>query len=213
MEFPYGEWIILFLALTTWAEKRASRRFFLILVIAWLIGKIVEVVFPSAMPWNWHYARLMVMLVFWGWAWQRAERWLLPLLLTSIVLGLETLFLVNEPGVIPHESWLFAVMLVVVAWLTAKSYWGTVAAFTGSILLNQVFTRFTYEGIVRRADFPDPFSWNFGVGLFTIWAALLLGWRYYFSRDGERQIGEHLPLPLEAGVPRMDEPTEEKEHL
>ena len=188
MDFPYGEWLIFFLALAAWAEKRASRRIFLILLIAWLIGKCVEVVFPWTMPWHWHFARMMVMLVFWGWAWQRAERRILPLLFTSLVLSLETLFLVNEPGLIPYDAWFFAVGLVFVAGLTASSYWGTAAAFTGSILLNQAFRRFTYEGIVRRADFPDPFIWNFGVGLFTVWAGLRLGWLYYLERERKKQI-------------------------
>jgi len=187
LDLPYGEWVISFLALATWTEKRASRRFFLMLLIAWLIGKCGEVVFPSTMPWHWHFARLVVMLVFWGWTWQRAERRIIPLLFTSFVLSIETLFLVNEPGVIPYEAWVFTVVLVLVARLTAHSYWGTAATFTGSILLNQVFRRFTYEGIVRRADFPDPFIWNFGVGLFTVWAGLRLGWLYYTKRARETQ--------------------------
>lgn len=182
MELPYGEWLIFILALATWAEKKASRQFFLMLLIAWLVGKCVEVVFPSTLPWHWHFARLVVMLTFWGWAWQRAERRILPLLITSFVFSLETLFHVNLPGVILYESWVFTIVLVLVARLTAISYWGTAAAFTGSILLNQVFMRFTYDGILRRADFPDPFIWNFGVGLFTAWAGLCLGWLYYTER-------------------------------
>ena len=210
MDFPYGEWVIFFLALATWAEKRASRRFFLLLLIAWLIGKWGEVVFPSTMPWHWHYARLVVMLVFWGWALKRIERRVLPLLITSFVLSVETLFLVNEPGVIPHESWIFAIVLVFVARLTTNSYWGTAATFTGSLLLNQIFVRFTYEGIVSRADFPDPFIWNFGVGLFTIWAGLRLGWLYYFKRESKTRIGEHL---LSANGEKVYEPAEEQELL
>lgn len=197
MDFPYGEWLIFFLALATWAEKRASRRFFLMLLIAWLIGKCGEVVFPSTMPWHWHFARLVVMLVFWGWAWQRAERRILPLLFTSFVLSIETLLLVNEPGVIPYGSWLLTIVLILVAWLTGKSYWGTAAAFTGSILLNQALVRFTYEGIVRYADFPDAFVWNFGVGFFAIWAGL-------------RLIVEHL---LPANGVKAYEPSEEQELL
>jgi len=192
LDLPYGEWVIFFLALATWTEKRASQRFFLILLIAWLIGKCLEVLFPAPMPWHWHYARLSVMLVFWGWAWGHAEQRILPLLITSFALSLETLFLVNEPGVIPHEAWIFAVVLFFVARLTANSYWGTAATFTGSILLNQVFRRFTYEGLVRSADFPDPFIWNFGVGLFTVWAGLRLGWFYYSARERELQIVEPL---------------------
>ena len=185
MNFPYGEWVILFLALATWGEKRASRRFFLLLLFAWLIGTFIEAVFPSAMPWYWHYERLGVMLAFWGWAWWRSERQILPLLFTSFVLSSETLFFVNQPGVIPYETWVFTVVVVIAARLTAHSYWGTAAAFTGSILLNQVFMRFTYEGIMSRADFPDPFIWNFGVGLFTAWAGLRLGWLYFTKREKE----------------------------
>ena len=210
MIFPYGEWVISFLALASWAEKRASRQFFLMLLSAWLIGKCVEIVFPSALPWNWHFARLVVMLFFWRWAWQRAERRISPLIFTSVVLSLETLFIVNQPGIIPYEAWVFTIVLFFVAWLTANSYWGTAAAFTGSILLNQAFMRFTYEGIVRRADFPDPFIWNLGVGLFTVWAGLRLGWHYYSESETETHRVELL-LPVN-GV-QAYEPSEEQELL
>ena len=186
MDLPYGEWVIFLLALATWTRKRASRRFFLMLLIAWLIGKCGEVIFPSTMPWHWHYARLVVMLVFWGWAWQRAERRVLPLFFTSFALSLETLFLVNEPGAFPYGSWLFISVLILTAWLTGKSYWGTAAAFTGSILLNQALIRFTYEGIVRYADFPDAFVWNFGVVFLAIWAGLRLFIEHRLSANGVR---------------------------
>ena len=179
MSLPYGEWIIISLALVTYVQRRKSRRLFQLLLMAWLIGKGVEAVLPWTMPWQWHFARLLVMLAFWGWAWQRSERRILPLLFTSFVLSMETLFIVNQPGVIPYEAWVFTMALFLVARLTAHSYWGTAATFTGSILLNQVFIRFTYEGIVSRADFPDPFIWNFGVGLFAVWAGFRLGWHYY----------------------------------
>ena len=192
MIFPYGEWAILGLALATWVEKRPSRRFFLGLTITWLIGKGLEVVLPSTMPWHWHFARLAVMLVFWIWALQRSERWISPFLVTSFILSMETLFLVNDPGIIPCGSWLFTVVLVLVAWLSAKSYWGTAAAFTGSILLNQALVRFTNEGIVRHADFPDAFVWNFGVGIFVVGAALRLGWQYYIKRDMPKATVEQL---------------------
>lgn len=210
MDFPYGEWVIFFLVLAAWTEKRASRRFFLMLLSAWLLGKCGEAVFPSTTPWHWHYARLAVMLAFWGWAWQRAERRILPFLFTSFVLSMETLFLVNAPGVIPYESWVYTVVLVFVARLTAHSYWGTAAAFTGSVLLNQVFRRFTYEGIVRRADFPEPFVWNFGVGLFTVWAGLRLAWLYKTEKKRETQIIEQL-LPAHGG--NASESSEEQELL
>ncbi len=188
MFFPYGELIIFFLALVTWAEKRASQRLFLRLTVVWIIGKGVEGFVPTAMPWHWHYARLAVMFVFWIWACQRAERRILPLLLTSCILSIETLFLVNQPGAFPYELWLFTIVLILTAWLTAKSYWGTAAAFVGSIILNQALVRFSYEGIIRYANLPDSFVWNFGVGFLAIWAGLRLVWRCYSDR------GIHLPI-------------------
>lgn len=194
MIFPYGEWIILFLTLATWVEKRASQRFFLMLTIAWLIGKGIEVVFPSTMPWHWHFARLAVMLVFWVGALQCAKRRILPFLLTSFIISMETLFIVNDPGVIPYGAWLFTAGLILIAWLTTKCYWGTAAAFTGSILLNQALVRFTNEGIVRHADFPDAFVWNFGVGIFTVWAGLRLGWQYYVERELKKTTANLIPL-------------------
>jgi len=211
MDFPYGEWVILFLALATLAERRASRRLFLLLLFAWLIGKCIEVVLPPTLPWAWHFARLGVMFAFWGWAWRRSgRRRILPLIFTTFVLSSEILFSVNQPGVIPYESLVFTVVLVIVAWLTSNAYWGTAATFTGSILLNQVFMRFTYEGIMSRADFPDPFIWNFGVGLFTVWAGLRLGWVYYANRKKTAQIVEHL-LPVNEG--KDYECSQEQGHL
>ncbi|MGI6119250.1 MAG: hypothetical protein ACOYIB_01575 [Desulfosporosinus sp.] len=192
MDFPYGEWVIFFLALAAWAEKRASRRFFQILLIAWLIGKCAEMVFPATIPWHWHFARLTVMLVFLFWAWQRAEKRIIPLIITSFVLSMETLFLVNVPGVIPYGLWIYTLVLILVAWLTGKSYWGTAAAFTGSILLNQALVRFTYEGIVRHADFPDAFIWNFGVAFFALWAGLRQAYYYYTEKEKKAQIDEQL---------------------
>ncbi|MDR3602867.1 MAG: hypothetical protein P4L49_20710 [Desulfosporosinus sp.] len=206
MLFPYGEWVILCLTFVTWVENRASRRFFFLLTITWLIGKSLEVVFPESTLWHWHFARLAVMLVFWVWALRRSERRILPFLFTSFMLSLETLFLVNDPGVIPYGAWLFTGALVLTAWLTAKSYWGTAAAFTGSIMLNQALIRFTNEGLVRHMDFPEAFIWNFGVGLFALGAGLRLGWQYYLARKKLKTTAEHL-LPAN-GVGAYEHPEE-----
>lgn len=188
--FPFGEWFILFITLETWVEKRASRLFFLSLTTAWLLGKGLEVIFPSTPTWHWHFARLSVMLVFWVWGVTRAERRVLPLILSSLVVGLETLFQVNEPGVFPSGTWIFLLILTIVAWLSAKSFWGTAAALTGSLLLNQAFVRFTYDGIVRYADFPDEVVWNFGVTFFVFWASLRLGWQVLSDRKLEKSTSE-----------------------
>ena len=208
MIFPFGEWIILFLALTTWIEKRASRRFFLILTSAWLIGRGIELVFPSTPPWSWHFARLAVILVIFLWALQLTERRILPLLLTSFIMSMETLFLVNDPGVIPYGTWLFTVVPVFAAWLTTKCYWGTVAAFTGSIFLNQALVRFTNEGIVRHTDFPDALVWNFGVAIFAVWAGLRLGWYHWLEREMQKTSVD--PLLPANGVGLCDFSEEEE---
>jgi hypothetical protein len=198
--FPYGEWVILCLALATWAEKRPSRRFFFMLIIAWLIGKGLELVFPSPMPWHWHFARLAVMLFFGVWALQRSERRILPFLTTSFLLSVETLFLVNDPGVIPGGTWLFTFALLLIAWLSAKSYWGTAAAFTGSLLLNQALVRFINEGIVRYAEFPDTYVWNLGVGIFVGWAGLRLGWKHWLKREKQKSGVKQLVTVEGVGV-------------
>lgn len=182
MNFPYGEWIILFVTLVAWVEKRASRWFFLKMSTIWFLGKCLESITLSSNIWHWHFARIAVMLYVGIYAWKRSQRRVWPLIMTSFVSSVETLFLVNDPGVIPCCSWLFALALVVVAWLTAKSYWGTTLALVGSVFLNQFFGRFVYEGILRHADLPDAFTWNFGIVLLMVWAGLRWGWREYSER-------------------------------
>ncbi|WP_407311033.1 hypothetical protein [Desulfosporosinus sp. SB140] len=182
MNFPYGEWIIMFATLVTWVEKQASRWFFLKLSTIWFLGKCLESMIQSSGIWHWHYARLAVMVYVFGYAWKRTQRKIWPLILTSFVVCMETLFLVNDPGVIPYSSWLFALGLVLVAWTTSKSYWGTILALAGSVLLDQCLERFVYEGILRHVDLPDVFIWNFGVVLLIVWGGLRLGWRDYSER-------------------------------
>jgi hypothetical protein len=191
--------------LLTWAEGRSSQRFFLLLGIAWLTGKIAELTFPSPLLWHWHFARLMVMLAAEGWALRRAERWVFPLITTSLVFSVETLFQVNEPGVFPYGAWFFSIALVIVALLTAKTYWGTLAAFVGSVLLNQALVRFLYEGIVSHADFPDPFIWNFGVAFFAVWTGLRLALQAFTARALPTSTSALLLPVNEAGVQEQKE--------
>jgi len=175
--------------------------------MAWLTGKAAEIVFTVTVPWHWNIARLAVMLVFWVWALRRADKRLLPLFLTSLIVGVETLFMVNEPGVFPYVSWLFAVVLIVVAWLSTKSYWGTAAALTGSALLNLAFVRFTYDGIIRYVDLPNELVWNLGVGLFTVWSGAGLGWQFYTERKRQAADAE-LFVPSNSGG--TNEPLEDR---
>lgn len=207
MLFPYGEWVILFLTLEAWVEKRASQRFFLSLSMTWLIGKWLELMVPVTIPWHWHFARLSVMLFFWGWALKRAEKRMFPLLVTSLIVGMETLFQVNEPGVLPYGPWIFLLIIVLVAWLTGKTFWGTAAALSGSLLINQAFVRFTYDGIVSYADLPEELVWNFGVCFFALWASLCLARQYYTERNLEKVTAHK--LSSNNGV--SCEPLEERE--
>lgn len=187
MAFPYGEWLIFSAAFVTWVKRSDSRRLFLLLLPAWLLGKGAEFFIPSQLPWHWQFGRLAVMLVFWLWAWRRSERRIFPLCMTSLCLTLQTLYLVNLPGIVPFEDWLFTLGLFLVAYLTARTFWGAAAAFAGGILLNQAVRRFTYEGLVRYADFPDTFVWNAGVGLLVVWVVLRWGWRYCGARGRARE--------------------------
>jgi hypothetical protein len=193
LNFPYGEWLIFFITLVTWIEKRASRYFFLKLSAIWLLGKCIESILGYSSSWHWHYARLAVILYVGGYAWQHTQRRLWPLILTSFAMSMETLFLVNDPGVVPFSSWIFAIILVVIAWMTSKSYWGTTLGLTGSVLLDQCLERFAYEGILKHADLPDVFIWNFGVLLLTVWAALRIAWKNYSKREGIPAVDNLVP--------------------
>ena len=181
MDFPYGEWIILFITMAAWLEKHASRRFFMRLSLLWGLGKSLEMLQAPTGVWHWHYARLAVMLYLAVYAWQRAEKKIWPLTLTCAALIFETLFLVNDPGVLPHAPWLFAAALAVLAWSAAKSYWGTMLAMVGSVLLDQGVERFVYDGVLRPVDLPDNFIWNFGVFFFISWGLLRLS----FAKEDE----------------------------
>ena len=191
---PCGEWVIFSLALLAWSEKMDSWRLFRLLLLAWLVGKTFELIMPSPLPWQWHYARLAVIAVFWIWAYKNAEKRILPLVVTGCIAVIETLFQVNDPGAIPYEAWFFNAGFIVAAWLTAKSFWGTAAAYAGSLLFNQVFVRFSYEGIVRYANFPDSFAWNFGVCCFAAWAGIRLGSRYYLQKRQCKTINPLFPV-------------------
>lgn len=210
MFFPPAEWVIFFLTLVLWAERHAARGLFLLMTIVWIIGDYLENFAPSPLTWHWHFARLAVMLVFWYWAWQRSERRIIPLFLASLTLCIETLFLVNEPGVFPFEQWLFTLVLIIVCWLTAKSYWGTAAAFVGSLLINQAFVRFAFDGIVKYVDLPEGFIWNFGVGFLTLAAGLRMGWQFYAQRERLKPAAELLSA---SGASSCEHPQESKGEL
>lgn len=162
-------------------------------------------ILPPPVIWHWHFARLLVMLVVEIWALRRTEHWIFPLITTSVLFSLETLFQVNEPGAFSYGNWIFSLALFLVAWLTAKSFWGTLAAFLGSILLNQALVCFAYEGIVSYMDLPDSFLWNFGVALFVSWAGLSLVWKTFADKARQKLTAEQLLSVKDIGLQEQKE--------
>ena len=165
MVFPVGEAAIFTAAILTWAEGHKAYRLFFSLIFAWLAGKGLEGIAGIFMPWHWVFARLAVMLTFLVWSWRRARsrRLLMPFCLVLISLVIVDLFTVNEPGVLAYEQWVFNGFVLLLAILTGGSFWGTAAAVTAAMLVNQILVPFFYTGIIRHADLPDPFTWNFWV--------------------------------------------------
>lgn len=186
MDFPYGEGLIFGLAFLVGSKKRSTRRLFLLLLLAWLTGKAAELAFPAVGSWHWHYGRLLVMLVFGVWAWRRAEKVGWSLLIVVSVLCAETLFVVNLPGVIPFEMVFFMFLPILLAWLTTRSFWGAAAVLSLAFLLNQVFRRFAYEGILGYVEFPESFVWHAGVSFLLLWSGLRGGWLGGGAREKER---------------------------
>lgn len=173
---PYGEWIIFSLAFGFWAEKIPGKRMLISLAGAWMGGRVLELLFAPYYPWNWHYARLAVILVCWLWAWHQAKRRVLPLVLVMLALISQDLFLVNEPGIFLADKWLFAGVIVLAAFISAHEYWEVAAAISGGLLINQLLSVFFLDGIVKFADLPDDFTWNFWVA-FLAMGGLVRGWR------------------------------------
>lgn len=168
MTFPYGEWILFILIMVSWAEKHPAYRLFRSLGLAWLAGKVLEGYFDLFVPWHWEFARLAVMVVFWRWTWVRAQKRLFPFLLLSFGLLAEDLFMVNEPGILSHEQWIFNSLLLCLAWFATRTFWELAAAATGALLVNQGLIPFFYSGLISHADLPDPFSWHFWISAFSI---------------------------------------------
>ncbi|MFZ3101607.1 MAG: hypothetical protein WA131_02975 [Desulfitobacteriaceae bacterium] len=192
MEFPYGEATILLLTLVTWTQRHPARRLYLSLCLAWLVGRIVDSLMGGGVPWHLNYARLAVILVFWWWAWQKAERRFSALLLTLLSLVLLDLFLVNEPGILLYDQWISVSLCFLIAWLASASYWGMAAAVAGSVFINQALIPFVFGGIVRYVDLPDAFLWNFGVVSLMIFGFIKSEALSLFEVRGSRYEGVKL---------------------
>lgn len=194
--FPFGEVIILLMIIVPWPEKGPNRTLLFSLLVAWIVGKCLEGLFPTPAPWDWHFSRLITMIVFFVIAWRRSKRRFMPLIVASFSFSIETLFLLNQPGVFLYDTWIATFTLFIICWLIARSFWGSALAFTGSILINQLFIRYTYEGIMKQVDLPASSVWNLGVILFAVWACLGLVWRNLPSKTLDKPGTELLTTDL-----------------
>lgn len=173
--FPLGDWILLFCALLSWAEKHSSRRIFYSLLVAWLVGKILEgtLGWRGVGTWDWHYAHLLVIVVFWWWGWRKSGFGsglgfrILPVFITILGVASVELFILNKPGLVPFEEWLPALSILLITVFLSSSFWEMVMVSTTGVLLNQGLTVFLYNGMIKHGDLPDPWTWNLGVLFFT----------------------------------------------
>lgn len=170
MNFPVGEWLIFSLGIMAFVEWQVFRmdsqlRF---LPLAWILGWILENSLNQHGVWHWHFSRLFVILWFFGIAWRHLpNRKILPVFLTGLILLGQDLFIVNEPGIFSYDQWIFASILMSIAYLTTDDFWEMGYALAGGMLLNLGFSVFLYSGIVRHFDLPDPFLWHFSIGALT----------------------------------------------
>ncbi len=182
MVFPLGDWLLLCIGLLSFVEWRSFsfNRGFRVLPFAWMAGWIFENSLAAPQTWHWHFSRLFVLLWFAWLAWKKtSERKVLPILLTGLSLLGQDLFLINEPGIFVYDQWVFALLLVFLAFLCTQSLWGMAWALTGGILLNIGFSVFFFNGIVRHYDLPDPFVWNFTITMCISLTAIKLVREYY----------------------------------
>lgn len=184
MVFPLGEWLLFcigFLAFTQWRGFHLDKRFRM-LPLAWILGWILENSSMVPQTWHWHFSRIFVLFGFVWIAWNRTpERKIVPLFLTSLILLGQDLFSINEPGIFEYDQWVFALLLMCIAYFSAQSLWGMALAIAGGILLNLGFSVFLFNGIVRHYDLPDPFLWHFSIAMFA-GLAILKHARIYYQR-------------------------------
>jgi hypothetical protein len=162
-----------------------------------MAGWIFENSLVAPQTWHWHFSRLFVLLWFAWIAWRKtSERKVLPILLTGLSLLGQDLFLINEPGIFVYDQWVFALLLLFLAFLCTQSLWGMAWALTGGILLNIGFSVFFFNGIVRHYDLPDPFLWHFTITMFVSLTVIKLVREYY--RVPLAKSGDTMIIPLES---------------
>lgn len=180
MIYPLGEYLIFGLGLYSLVigSGQRSRMFWGGVCVAWLIGFLLEILFPWEGAYHWHFSRAFVLTFFAAIAWKKTPgRKILPLLITAFALSSQNLFAVNEPGIIKGEQWIFGAIVLLMASIATQDFWGMGLALAGGILLDLGISVFLFQGIVRHYDLPDPFYWNLSVVSLTAFAAVRVLWK------------------------------------
>ncbi|CAA7602030.1 Hypothetical protein DEACI_2702 [Acididesulfobacillus acetoxydans] len=196
---PYGDMLLLVAALVAWAERLPERKMLGLLSLTWLGGRFLEGFVNTGAVWHWSLARAAVIVVFLVMAWRRASHPMQALIVPSLVLLSQDLLIVNEPGVLPPEHWLFAAGFFLAALFTSQTYWGTAVGVSGGLVLSELFNLFALKGIVLHRDIPDPFLWHFTLAGLVVSALGQKAWHLFKRRRGESLGTESLePEGLES---------------
>jgi len=169
--FPIGDWVLLCLGLLAWAEKPPFQldKSLRIIPPVWVLGWLFEQGRAFSPPWDWHYPRIFLLMVLAIIAWGKTkERRISCILLATMCLLVQELFLLNEPGIFAYDKWLFAGIFVTVALISSPNLWNMVLALAAGQLMSMGLTVFLFEGVLRYYSMPNPFLWHFS------WVSLLL---------------------------------------
>ncbi|AFM01133.1 hypothetical protein [Desulfitobacterium sp. PCE1] len=203
MVFPLGEWLLLSIGFLAWAEWPLFRidRSLRIIPLVWVLGWIVEYSFTFFPPWDWHFPRIFVLVALTLVAWKKTEERKYPgILLASFCIVAQDLFVLNEPGILAYDQWLFAIIFVSVAFFITRDLWSMIAALCGGMLLSIVFTIFLFDGVVRYYTIPNAFLWHFSIGACMIIAVLRKAREYYQARKTLIPIAVHQESQSDEGI-------------
>ncbi|MGE4271693.1 MAG: hypothetical protein AB7E31_02295 [Desulfitobacterium sp.] len=162
--FPIGEWLLLSVGFLAWAEWPIFRidKSLRVLPLAWILGWIIEDSFTLSLTWDWDFPRVLVLVAVTWIAWKRAKCRKFPgILVTSICLLAQDLFVLNEPGILSYDRWLFAVVFLAVAFFSTHDLWSMTLALSGGMLINMGLVMFLFDGVVRYYSLPNAFLWHF----------------------------------------------------
>lgn len=201
MIFPIGEYLIFSMGLLAVFNRlsQPSKRVWISLSGAWLIGRVLESNFPwsSTMIYHYRFSQIFVLAALAAMAWKYTpgrKTW--PVVLTSFALAGQNLLVLNEPAMFRGEQWFFGGIVLLVSFLSTTDLWGMALALAGGILLDLGISIFLFQGVVRYYELPDPFYWHLCIAFLTTVSAVkaLSVLRYRRSAGNLSEQGS-CPLP------------------